>query len=423
MARLDGFLAEATWAGTAVATASWSVGSLASVFSGVTPALHGAAHPARPSLRPSVPTLAEELASAGFATRGYFSSPWLGPGFGMDRGFQSLRRLRRGAGERWLAGLDGDPSFTWIQLGLPGPTLVAAPAAATADGDPTRRRLAEADRRLGRLLGALRRSGRWEESVVIVVGDHGEAMADAGPPLPGSAIGRASVEVPLGVLLPAGLAGRLRIAPGEVVGLDRLFATVIELEGARPHPAAAPSLLRSTAWVGRSELWFANGYHELALHEDGHQLRWRCRFAPADPEFGSARAEAGVGTGSVRYGAMIEDLESGFRRHPGCSLGEEVALERWLDDGGVLAVDEPPRRDRMLERLRRLRSFPPPWSLEPSPPAPALDRRRLRALAGWGLPIPGQWAAREVSPRRRRDGQEVAPPPGRARRLAPMKSR
>jgi len=143
MARLDGFLAEATWAGTAVATASWSVGSLASVFSGLTPALHGAAHPARPSLRPSVPTLAEELASAGFATRGYFSSPWLGPGFGMDRGFQSLRRLRRGAGERWLAGLHGDPSFTWIQLGLPGPTLVAAPAAATADGDPTRRRLVE----------------------------------------------------------------------------------------------------------------------------------------------------------------------------------------------------------------------------------------------------------------------------------------
>jgi hypothetical protein len=204
-------------------------------------------------------------------------------------------------------------------------------------------------------------------------------------------VGRASVEVPLAILLPASLAGRLQAPTGAAVGLDRIHATLLELAGVRPPPAPGPSLLRPSAWASLSELWFANGYHELALHEDGHQLRWRCRFAAPDGDFEAARRDALEVGGATRYAALIARLTSDFRAHPSCVEGEEVTLEAWPAAGGVAPVDDARRRDSMLDRLRRLRSFPPAWSLEAPPPPPALGRRELRALTGWGLPVP--WPA------------------------------
>ena len=100
--------------------------------------------------------------------------------------------------------------------------------------------------------------------------------------------GRDSVEVPFAIRLPAPLAGRLAVPAGAVVGLDRLPATLLELVGSRPAPALAPSLLRASPWVALSELWLANGHHEVGLYEDGHQLRWRCWFAARDPLYDAA---------------------------------------------------------------------------------------------------------------------------------------
>jgi Sulfatase len=449
---LDRFLAEATWAGTGVASSSWCAGSLASVLTGLPPALHGAAHPARPWLRADARTVAEELAAAGFATRGFYSTPWLGPGFGLERGFEALRPLRPRSAERWLAQLDGGPSLTWIQLPLPGVSLPPASSAGgggeAAEGAPAaepavaparrrrarrahaaqrqdsaalrhesaavrqngiagrpgptaaelayRQRVDEADRALGRLLEALRHGGRYQEAIVIVLADHGEGVAGGEPLPPGLDLGRGSVEVPLGILLPPPQAGRLQAPAGSAVGLDRIHATVLELAGLRPLPGAAPSLLRPSGWATLSELWFGNGYHELALHEDGHQLRWRCRFAPPEVGFEAARREALELDGSVRYATMIDRLERAFRSQPRCVEGEDVTLESWPAGGGAAAVEDAARRDRMLERLRRQRAFPPAWSLEAPPAPPALGRRELRALTGWGLPVP--WQERGSTP-------------------------
>ncbi|HVR30553.1 MAG TPA: sulfatase-like hydrolase/transferase [Thermoanaerobaculia bacterium] len=409
---LDGLVAEASWAGTGVAAASWCLGSLASVFTGLPPSLHGAGHPGHPWLRPAARTLAEELAALGFATQGFYGTPWLGPGFGLERGFDGLRPLRRSAAERYLAALGEGPSLTWIQVPWPG----APPASELAGAVPalrsvrdrgsgggarsdiaalsTRRqqRIAEADRHLGRLLDALRRSGRWDRSIVVVLSDHGEGRGESGAALPGTEIGRGSVEVPVAIRVPMALVPRIR-APQEVpIGLDRIFATLVELAGGRPAPAAAPSLLRPLAWPATSELWFANGYHEVAIYEEKHQLRWRCRFAAPEAAFEEARLEALAGSGSARFGQFVTAFEAEFRRRPGCA-DEDWVLDAWSESGAVAPADDPARAKRMLERLRMLRSFPPSWSVEPVEPRPALSRRELLALAGWGLPVPVQWAA------------------------------
>ena len=426
--RFDAFAAAATWSGRAIATSSWCAGSLGSVFTGLPPALHGAGHPAHPWLRPAVRTLAEELTAAGFAAHGFYATPWVGPGFGMERGFAALRPLRRRAAERYLGALEGGPSFTWIQLPLPGlataeapgdraarrararrgspPSVVAVSHAPTEprpptaggdkddgdDGEDYEARVREGDRRLGRVLDELRRSERYDEAIVVVLADHGDGAGGAGGATSSEDIERSSVEVPLAVKLPASLASRLRTPLDRPVGLDRIFATVVELSGGRPVPAAAPSLLRAVEWPAVSELWFADGFHEIGLYQDGHRLRWRCRFAETDLGFARARREALAGAGSVAFGEEVERLESIWRRRPACTLGEDVVLEAWPRAGGVVRVEDGARAARMIDRLRALRSFPPPWSVQAPHAPPVLRRRDLRALAAWGLPVPAQWA-------------------------------
>jgi hypothetical protein len=415
--RLDRFLAEATWSGAGVASASWLVGSLASVMTGLPPSVHGASHPSHPWLRPDLPTLAQDLTALGFTTRAFTSNPWSGTAFGLARGFEGSRPLHRRGAERWLAALPEGPSFTWIELPSPGSTAAtmvpaeeeevagasaaarqpdaavrqdAAPRQNAVDAD-YRRRVAEADRRFGRLVESLQRGGGWDRAIVVVLADHGEARDGGEAVAPGREIGRESVEVPFAIRLPAALAGRLTTPAGAVVGLDRLRATLLELVGLRPAPALAPSLLRSSAWVALSELWLANGYHEVGLHEDGHQLRWRCRFAAPDPVYDAAWREALRDEGGAAYGTVIARLDAAARARPGCPEGEEIVLESWPPGGGAAPVDDAARRDRMVERLRAIRHFPPAFCLGPAPPGPSLRRRDFFSLAGWGLPLPRQW--------------------------------
>jgi hypothetical protein len=211
--------------------------------------------------------------------------------------------------------------------------------------------------------------------------------------LPGLDIGRSSVEVPLAFRLPRELRDRVRTPAGDTVGLDRVHATLLELAGVRPRPAAAPSLLRPSGWAALSELWFAGGSHQIGLYEGGFQLRWRCRFASEEPGFEEDWRRALDPLQGGAYGEAIARLEAEFRRRPACTLGEEWSLEVWRSDGSVGAVDDTARRDRMIERLRALHRFPPLWSTGPPPPLLVMQRRELLALSGWGLPVPGSWAA------------------------------
>jgi hypothetical protein len=361
-------------------------------------------------MRPDIQTLAQDLSAAGFTTRAFYANPWT-RAFGLERGFESSRPLHRRGAERWLAALPEGPSFTWIELPSPGSTAATVvpvddgeasdpPAAVRQDDAAPRRsidadygrRVREADRRFGRLVESLRRAERYEQAIVVMLADHGEAVKEGEAVAPGREIGRMSVEVPFAIRLPAALAERLDTPAGAVVGLDRLRATLLELVGLRPAPALAPSLLRPSAWVAFSELWLGNGYHEVGLYEDGHQLRWHCGFAPPEPDYDAAWREALGAEGGAAYGEAIARLDAAARARPGCPEGEEIVLESWPPDGGATPADDA-RREAMVGRLRALRHFPPVFSQEPAPPMPSLRRRDFFSLAGWGLPLPRQWWA------------------------------
>ncbi len=71
----------------AYSTAPWTVPSVGSFISGLPPGAHGAVDDASSVLAPGATTIAEILGSNGYATGGFVVNAMLGPGSGMEQGF------------------------------------------------------------------------------------------------------------------------------------------------------------------------------------------------------------------------------------------------------------------------------------------------------------------------------------------------
>jgi arylsulfatase A-like enzyme len=121
------------------ATCCWTLPSHASMFTGLTTDQHGLGG-RRWSLREvDSPTVAERLRERGYATIAASANPWIGPGFGFDRGFDTfLEGWRLGAMPDLATaslGSGGLSSFERIRkVTAAGPAAVAAalPAAVMA---------------------------------------------------------------------------------------------------------------------------------------------------------------------------------------------------------------------------------------------------------------------------------------------------
>lgn len=84
------------------AAAVWTLESHASLFTGLHPRQHGV-NVERRFLDPAIPILAGTLAGLGYQTAAFSANAWVGPHFGLDRGFEhfsALWRLFPGMGRR-----------------------------------------------------------------------------------------------------------------------------------------------------------------------------------------------------------------------------------------------------------------------------------------------------------------------------------
>ena len=177
----------------AFATAPITLTSHASLMTGLYPPGHAARHNGIP-LDASVPTLAQTLEAAGFATGAFVGAFPLDRRFGLDKGFDAYGdRMPRGAQGRlanerpgamvvdealgWLAEQRGRRFFLWVHLFEPH-----APYGEPADRRPLDARyddeVAEADRQVGRLLDGL--GAEREATLVVLASDHGEAFGEHG---------------------------------------------------------------------------------------------------------------------------------------------------------------------------------------------------------------------------------------------------
>jgi arylsulfatase len=265
----------ATWE-RAMSTSSWTLPAVASLQSGLLPAAHGAGYYQGQvqSLAAEVPSLAEELAAAGYLTAAVLTNTWLVPELGLARGFHDYahvntsfhhRLLLAGFPRRpaphtaeavvdralaWLGQAPESGFYLWVHLVDPHlPYLHAEPGSREARLTDERLRTGErleaddrervreayaaevayTDAHVLRLLDALAERGILDDGIVVLTADHGEELWDHGATGHGHAHHAEVVDVGLALVAPgvvpgprAGLASLVDVAPTvrAAVGLD-----------------------------------------------------------------------------------------------------------------------------------------------------------------------------------------------------------
>jgi len=228
----DHLASEGTWYGNAWAQAPWTLPAMATILTGQPPSVHGAGMESGRlfPLRPEPPTLAELLRGQGFQTGAVINVVFCDPASGLDRGFESYDFQTTDASNRgqrnaaattdaaldWVGQVADRPFFLLVHYfdahltydppepfdsmfleegleAIPADFGSARQVMELRDGSipmpPERRTALKArydgelrfiDQEFGRLRAGLEGMGRWDNSLIVVVGDHGEEFWDHG---------------------------------------------------------------------------------------------------------------------------------------------------------------------------------------------------------------------------------------------------
>jgi arylsulfatase A-like enzyme len=126
-------------------------------------------------------------------------------------------------------------------------TAARAPEVNQAAIDKYDESIAYLDHHLGRLFSELKRQGRWDNTLVVIVSDHGEEFGERGVYFHGNSLYRGSLEVPLLLRFPGAVPAGGSIAVP--VSIKDLAATVLDLSGAR---VTLPGQSLARYWNGRA---------------------------------------------------------------------------------------------------------------------------------------------------------------------------
>jgi len=243
----------------AVSPTPLTLPSHASLMTALDPPAHGVRHNGIYRLSGKIPTLAERLRSAGFATAAFVGALVLDARFGLDRGFDSYDdamsdRLSGHVGyaertadivvDSALAWLDRAPDrfFLWLHFYDAHADYDPPPGFASAFASrPYQGEIAFVDSQFGRVLEDLRRRWPGGGTLLVVTADHGESLGEHDEATHSYSIYDATQRVPLlmsGPGLPSG-----RVVAGMVRLVD-VAPTVIGLAGAEPLPGVEGRDLR-----------------------------------------------------------------------------------------------------------------------------------------------------------------------------------
>jgi len=427
MPALSGLAKEATWAGRAVSPSSWTVPSMASIFTGFQPWRARSWSSERAVLDSRFVTLPEALKAAGYSTAGFRSNHWLEAEFGYSQGFDVFRYLREGKrAERYLAGLKGGPEFVWVHILPPhAPYVRRDPLINRLDEVPPdlprqvrpldlepyydpavklpadqeriframyRLNAAYADQMLSRLVASLKHSGQWNKTLLVVTSDHGEEFGENGQIAHGGNLGHVLVDVPLVIKLPLGFQRKLAMPAAGPVANVRVAATLIEAAGGKPEAGMAPSFFQPFDKGALSELYMGNGVNRFSLVDGDLQLLWESRFAPPERDYYRARL-AGIGgtpqpplTEPVQavFGRLEKQFATALPLTGQRGVPPQLTLVRWTAAGSE-PVNDPGLIDRMARQLKAAwmaanGAEAPPGAKGAQPKLTPKEEEELRAL-------------------------------------------
>ena len=291
--QLDKLASQAVRAEEMIASSSWTVPSLMSIFTGLPPSLHQATYKTR--FGPGITTLADELHGQGYQTVGYASNPFAKTANGFALGFDDytefdglMAEMSSGHKQRppiwevrssstvtrlaskWLDGRNTaqpfflfalyfdphadyvpvapydtmfDPGYTGTTKGnllsLPNPKLEPRDRAhveALYDGE-----VRDTDGCVGDLIAKLDSLGLANDTLVIVTSDHGEQFWDHGGTLHGQTLYDELLRVPFILRWPGHVEAGKSLS-GQMSNLS-IMPTVLDAVGARiPVQCQSPSV-------------------------------------------------------------------------------------------------------------------------------------------------------------------------------------
>jgi arylsulfatase A-like enzyme/Tfp pilus assembly protein PilF len=263
----------------------------ASLLTAAYPPSHGVRVNGRDRLSEKIATLPRILKEEGYATAAFVSAFVLDRRFGLSSGFDvyddhtgmDVRLLENIEAERnadavasafsaWLRDQPSErPFFAWLHFYDPhAPYAAPEPYRGRYPNDPYAGEVAYTDAMVGRVLTDLESRGLLEETLVVVVGDHGEGLGDHGEQSHSVLIYQSTLRVPLLLFAPSLIeAGRtvdspiptIDVAPtildylglATSLGQGESLRPRIEGEAATERPIYSESLYAS-AHLGWSEL-------------------------------------------------------------------------------------------------------------------------------------------------------------------------
>jgi len=270
---LDALAEQAAVFENAFAAATWTLPSVASMFTGLYPSQHDAGRPYEDergdqfsAIRATARVFPEVLRERGYATGGIVNAPFLNQGFGFARGFDDYdwapardSELRRAdvtvdAALAWLDEHVDEPFFLFLHVfdahrhySAPEPirgrftgqfadtygaTLATLESRNRAEQDLDHRFLMAAydeeiafiDAQMGRFFEGMRSRGVLDQSTVFLTADHGEGFDEHGSSGHGHTLFNEELRVPLMVWGPEIEAGRYE----DPVSLIDLEPTILE---------------------------------------------------------------------------------------------------------------------------------------------------------------------------------------------------
>ena len=226
--------------------------SHASIFTGTYPTVHKVRDTGGFVLQGPHATLAEILQRNGWATAAFVGASVLKKGFGFNRGFavydDQMPKLEPGrpagdyaerrAGEvvdkavEWLQSQGGRPYFLWVHVFDPhSPYDPPSPFREQYRGRAYDGEVAYTDRELGRLFDAIARKSGGENTLVVVLSDHGESLSEHGEYSHGVFLYDATLRIAC-VMSGPGIPKSMRVKQ-QARAID-VLPTILELIGGNP---------------------------------------------------------------------------------------------------------------------------------------------------------------------------------------------
>ncbi|MBD3335339.1 MAG: sulfatase-like hydrolase/transferase, partial [Candidatus Eisenbacteria bacterium] len=341
-----------------------------SLMTGLDPQEHGVRHNGLYNVADSLTTLAERFTRHGYTTAAFVSGYPLHPQFGIAQGFEHYDAefthnafgVARETAER-TAGAVTDAALEWSSTNLHAPYFLwvhyfdphfpyepPEPFRSRYAGDLYAGEVAYMDREIGRLLRGLRSAERLHETVLLIVGDHGESLGEHGEPTHGFFIYEATQVVPC-----------ILVTPPEARELAEGMA---DRSGSLRLRDLAPTLANLLGWPG-AEWREAGSCSFLSLAPDSlpPPVAYLETLVPA-LEYGWSDLR-GVRSAGWKYirapQAELYDLrhdpgeqQNVLKEHPETAQRLEAWLDWYLTAESEEALEPVDLDAQVLERLRSL---------------------------------------------------------------------